>query len=126
MVAQSYFGSSYRDAVNAMLSPVLVALLLVQCMAFRETPPWAWLNWRWVRYLGRISYSVYLYQQVAVPLAMKVLRYQALPWRVAGAVVAVVVMATASYYVVELPFLKLKERFRSAPPTGDSLVMPAT
>jgi len=68
------------------------------------------LNWGWMRYLGTISYSIYLYQQVTVGPATKWTgRWPAaaLP----ATVIAVVAAASASYWIVERPFLRLKERF---------------
>src|ERR1700676_2246238 len=53
---QVHFGTTYRDTVAFVVDPVLVALLIVQAIAFREMIFWRWLQLAWVRYLGRISY----------------------------------------------------------------------
>lgn len=70
-----------------------------------------------LRFLGRISYSIYLWQQMffigdhfsfraAWPLSI----LQAWPWNV----VAVILLATTSFYLVEKPFIRLGHRL--APP----------
>jgi peptidoglycan/LPS O-acetylase OafA/YrhL len=91
-----------------MLDPLLVAALISQTIAFRSSRLWSWLNWGWMRYLGRISYSVYLYQQISPDLA-----------RAAGSsgplyppvtLALVTALASGSYLIVEQPFLRLKER----------------
>ena len=111
-LTEYFLGVMYRDTVNAMLNPLLVALLLVQAIAFRQHAAWSWLNFGWIRYLGRISYSVYLYQQIAVSPVSRVLQGFPVIVRLAATVAVVTLLASASYYLVERPFLKLKDRFK--------------
>jgi peptidoglycan/LPS O-acetylase OafA/YrhL len=63
--------------------------------------PYAWLNARPVVWLGQISYSLYLWQQLFV------FGKHGRPWY---GVIAAVGAASASYYMVEKPMLKLRER----------------
>ncbi len=104
------YGSGYRDIIGFALDPLLIAAIIVQAMALRESPAWSWLNWRPVRYLGALSYSIYLYQQVIVEPAKKLLASQGVAVQLAGVLVAVVLAAAASYHLVECPFLRLKDR----------------
>ena len=98
----------YRDTIGFVIDPVLVAVLIAQSLATGVSGFGAFVNWRWMRYLGTISYSVYLYQQIVVGLAEKLVP----PWLSLPAVVlAVTAAASASYWIVERPFLKLKIRF---------------
>lgn len=110
--AEYRFGTAYRNVVGFLVDPVLVALLLPQLIAFRESRLWSWLNWAWVRYLGQISYSVYLYQQIMLDPAKRYLASWPLFARLAIAIATVVIAASLSYFVVERPFLKLKDRFK--------------
>jgi peptidoglycan/LPS O-acetylase OafA/YrhL len=64
------------------------------------------LETRLLRWIGRLSYSLYLWQQLFLGSGMKMW-----PWKLAACLVA----ATASYYLVERPALRLGHRF--APPT---------
>lgn len=102
------------------LQPLLVAALIVQWMAFASHPGWRWLNWGWLVYLGKISYSTYLYQQI-IPAAVRPLLAQApmIPPIIVTAPL-IVAAASLSYFVVEMPFLKLKDRFgtRATPDAG--------
>jgi len=104
------FGAGYRNAVGFVVDPVLVALLIPQLIMLRATPVWAWLNWPAIRYLGRISYSVYLYQQITPSVASHVFDEGSLAFIALNAML-VIVAATCSYYFVERPFLKWKDRF---------------
>src|SRR4029077_9297565 len=63
--------------------------------------PYVWLNARPMVWLGKISYSLYLWQQLFV------FGKHGRPWY---GVIAAVGAASASYYVVEKPMLRLRER----------------
>jgi peptidoglycan/LPS O-acetylase OafA/YrhL len=109
------FGSVYRNVVGFAIDPLLVAALIAQVIALRESPFWQWLNWRWVRYLGALSYSIYLYQQVVIGPVKEAFASYPLVVQLAAVLAAVVLVASASYHFVERPFLRLKGRIASAP-----------
>jgi len=104
------FGTAYRDAIGFVVDPILVAALIAQTIAWPAAGLGAVLNWSWMRYLGKISYSIYLYQQVTVGPVAKLLGHWpgvALP----ATLLAVIAVASASYWIVERPFLRWKDRF---------------
>jgi len=107
------YGTFYRDVIGFAVEPVLVAVLIPQLIAFRGAAVGAWLNWAWVRYLGRISYSVYLYQQIVVGPAKTLLATAPAPVQLLGAITVIIALGSASYYLVERPFLRLKKRIGS-------------
>ena len=108
---ENHYGTTYRNLLGFVINPVLVALLIPLAMMEREGS-WQWLGWGWIRQLGRLSYSVYLYQQLTPGLIAKVL-HEERNWAlfVAANTVLVILMAAASFYCVERPFLHWKERF---------------
>ncbi len=114
-IAESYFTSIYRDTVAFILNPLLAAVLIAQMVAFSSTAGWNVLNLSWMQYLGRISYGIYLYQQVMVDFAHKWTGGFSPPVQWAVATAVSVAAASASYFVVEKYFLSLKERFRQPP-----------
>lgn len=109
VVGQVFTIDRYRDSVEFVVEPVLFAVLIAQLVAFPRAPVTQPFNWGWMRFLGRISYSIYLYQQLVVYSVMKAFRGAPL-LGMAASVVVVVVFAASSYYVVERPFLKLRNR----------------
>lgn len=111
------FGEGYRNVVGFAVDPLLVAVFIAQMISLREMPLWRWLNWRPVRYLGVLSYSIYLYQQVVVWVVREAFLAYPLPLQLGAALAAVILAAAASYHLVEQPFLRLKERIgnRSEP-----------
>jgi len=106
------FGTLYRDAVAFVIDPLLIAALLTQTIAYSGTAMAAPLNWGWVRYLGTISYSIYLYQQPLVRPMTRMAESRSLP-TFPVAIGAVLIAASASYWIVERPFLRLKKHFES-------------
>jgi peptidoglycan/LPS O-acetylase OafA/YrhL len=109
-----HFGSVYRDGIGFILDPVLVAILIAQCVSFPGGAFGRLLNQNWMVYLGTISYSTYLYQQVLIePIAKAAARAPAL--RLPATVAGVILAASASHYLVERPFLRLKSRLTRGP-----------
>ena len=107
---QNLSGTTYRDAVGFIVDPLLVAILLAQTIASRDAGLGKLLNLPWLRYLGTISYSVYLYQQIVIGPIKKITH----PWpwlSPIAAVLGVILFASGSYWLIEKPFLKLKDRF---------------
>jgi peptidoglycan/LPS O-acetylase OafA/YrhL len=106
-----YAIQGYGTSIGFMVDPVLIAFILVQCIALSESSRlWRWANWRTVRYLGRISYSVYLYQQIAPSFVEAVAASQPFGVQLAAHVALVTILASLSYWIVEMPFLLVKDR----------------
>ena len=98
----------YRDVFGFTIEPLLVAILVVQLIAFSSTRLWGWTGWGVVRFLGRISYSLYLYQQLTLHASRKALAAYPVILQLAGAILITIILATLSHYLIERPFLKLK------------------
>ena len=62
-----------------------------------------WLNWRWLTYLGALSYSLYLYQQIAISPAERFARHFPAIFKMPIIVAVVLVCAAVSYYLIERP-----------------------
>lgn len=102
----------YRDVFEFAVLPPLIAVFIAQLVSNCQHWLWKWLEWPAIQYLGKISYSLYLYQQVVLEPVTKLLRSSP-EWFASGAAVcATILVASMSYFVVEKPFLRLKERFR--------------
>jgi peptidoglycan/LPS O-acetylase OafA/YrhL len=110
MVAQvTHHAWRYRDLVGFTLDPLLTSILIVQSIAFSQTSA-RWLNWRWMRTLGSMSYSIYLYQQVTLQPVRQLLKFAPMPVRVIAGIGTCLIVAAGSFYFVEQPFQQLKER----------------
>lgn len=89
---------------TAILMPLLLAGTILHpewtVSGVLDTPLLAWI--------GRISYSLYLWQQLfLVPAWEKAI----FPWGIGENVAAVLVCASASYYLIEKPMIRLGRRW---------------
>jgi peptidoglycan/LPS O-acetylase OafA/YrhL len=92
--------------------------LIIQAIALKDAAAWRWLNGRVMTYLGTISYSIYLYQQIVVGPAQRALAHYPVAIQLAGSLTVILLLASASYYFVERPFLLLKRKFETRPRPG--------
>lgn len=123
---------------DQLLICLCVALVMLPA-AFTSGPrrlPHRVLRWRAFSYVGLVSYGLYLWH---APLAAWMVEHASLrtvylsgwptlaSWLVGCAVILAVglVPATLSYYLVELPFLRLKRGWRHGPEAVPTAVEPA-
>jgi len=113
LILSIYAGNAYvpryRDVFGFAFEPLLIAILMAQLIALSDTAPWRWTERPAIRFLGRISYSLYLYQQITLYPVRKALGSYPVVVQLAAAVLVTVAVAALSYYVVERPFLRLKD-----------------
>lgn len=71
------------------------------------------LAWTPMRYLGKVSYGIYVFHAAVIGLTIWLVRLAGLPlWSVLPiALTLTVTVATLSYRILEMPFLAWKERF---------------
>jgi len=75
---------------------------------------WSLVRWFRLVYLGKVSYGLYVYHYLALLLARNVMGslrlLLGLPYALLGLALTIA-FAIVSYHSLEVPFLKLKERF---------------
>lgn len=101
---------AYWNTEGFSVESLLSAVLLVQMVVLGTEFPWKWINWRWVRFVGTVSYSWYLYNAIG-PDAVNASRIGRTIFRAPAGLIVGLLMACASYYFVEKPFLRLKSKY---------------
>lgn len=101
---------AYHYGPGFTVDSLLFGVLLVQLLLLVRRPSWSWLEASGVRWVGLLSYSLYLYHGLGLGLGRKL---GGLPFGVqlALGVLTSFALALASYHGVEKPFLRFKKRF---------------
>ena len=109
VVSRAAIGNTYHYTVGFTVDAVLVAVFIVQMLRLYRTRLWSWLESPVVRYLGVISYPLYLWHQWGLSAGHHLRGAGALGEFVAGIGVSIL-LASGSYYVIERPFLALRRK----------------
>jgi len=110
IVSISQSGSrSWHYGPGFTIDAILLAVFMTQVVVLHRSRLWRWLQYRPIRYIGVISYPMYLYHQWGGAVGEKLAAPSAVQFVVASA--ATVAVAAASYHGIEQPFLKLKRQF---------------
>jgi SAM-dependent methyltransferase len=82
---------------------------------------WGWLNWSLIRYLGQVSYGMFLYHVLANRLVIDLFGRHSLWIHVPAVIAGAALLGAGSFHMVERRFLRLKSKF-----TGNSAKKPAS
>ncbi len=107
-------GLKYKFAVGFLVDPLLTAVFLVQVITLSNTRLWGWLNWRVTRYLGQISYGMFLYHLMAAHLVVNLIGSHSLWIHLPATIAVSSLFGALSFHLVELKFLRLKSKFSGA------------
>ncbi len=103
-------GSAYHYSLGFTVNALLIAVLIVQLLQLSRRALWSWLEHPVTRFLGVLSYSLYLYHIWGIGAGHQ-LRFLPPGLQFLAGVLASIALASGSYFVIERPFLALKRRF---------------
>lgn len=99
----------YLLPIGYSVEAAAAALVMLRMIAAQGTVAYKWLNSRVLVHVGVISYSLYLWQQIALDPKSS---WAALAWRLP----LCFVLAELSFRFIERPFLRLRARFHKPRP----------
>jgi peptidoglycan/LPS O-acetylase OafA/YrhL len=105
-----HFKGTYSITIGKTLELACIAIIITAAVSSSAPRLAAILNWRPLAYIGVLSYSLYVWN----PLFLNAETHwpiNAFPWNFIGIFAA----GAFSYYVIERPVLRLKERLRRRP-----------
>ena len=107
-----------NQVAGTTLQAVGFAMLLLSSILYPRRFPV--LNWPVVVYIGFISYSIYIWQQIYCGYEPDYQTPDYFIFRFPGTIVAAFITAIISYYFLESPVLKLKSRLRRYRPENNN------
>ncbi|SFR40311.1 Peptidoglycan/LPS O-acetylase OafA/YrhL, contains acyltransferase and SGNH-hydrolase domains [Marinobacter gudaonensis] len=102
------------------IDAILLAVLLVQLILLSQGKVFGWLNHRVVVYLGLLSYPIYLWHVRGLEAGLKLNMLPEALQVVAGVAIGLM-MAAASYHLLETPFLRLKRHYQHRDKPGPEI-----
>ncbi len=114
-LAIGWTGSEHMVIADYCIQPVLFAAIILQIVHFADHWSCRWLSSKPMAWLGAMSYSTYLWQQLPTAMSRTTLEHWPVPARLAVACGGSLAMACGSYYLIEKPFLRWKERIAARP-----------
>jgi peptidoglycan/LPS O-acetylase OafA/YrhL len=109
------FGGKYILAAGISLEIACICLLIVFVVCVRTTAVFRLLNWRPLAFIGVLSYSLYVWNNLFLQIHGH--WFNLFPYNY----LMVAVMGLASHYLIENPFLRLKSRLEPKAATEPSL-----
>lgn len=127
------FSIRFMEMPRAIFYPFIASAFsacLVAAAANGNADPWLdWLSWKPVRYVGRISYGIYVYHMFLPPLVSTI---PSLQWVGNGGLIGSVALiglsvgiAHLSWIFIESPILRYKNRFPLARSASAAMLNPA-
>jgi peptidoglycan/LPS O-acetylase OafA/YrhL len=99
----------YHYSVGLTVEAMLIATAILQIMQLASRPAFRWLSHPAARYIGTVSYPMYLYHGLCNSAVAHVLPGATL-LRFAAVLALSIAVGTMSFYLVEKPFLRLRKR----------------
>jgi peptidoglycan/LPS O-acetylase OafA/YrhL len=115
LLINRYMGYTIVSVFGSSIINLCLAVLLHRCVYFSRDLTGKVLNWRPIAFVGVLSYSLYLWQQLF-------LNRDSLAWANAFPqnLIFAVAAALGSYYLLEKPLLKLRRRLRTPGTSEDT------
>jgi peptidoglycan/LPS O-acetylase OafA/YrhL len=101
--------------------PLIIAVMLLQAV-YWGAKSWTFMGHATVRLTAQLSYAIYLYH----PLAARIVKVLGMRHLGYPAVILTFIMAPASYYLVERPFMRMRDRQRPREATIPTVAVAST
>lgn len=108
-----YRSDAFRDTLRYSIQGIALYPIFIAAIRFPEWGVFRALNWGWVRFLGVLSYSLYLVHFMVIQVLALVMPGLGVPVQASLSLLISLVLAYVINRFVEIPAAKLKEKFKS-------------
>lgn len=108
-----YRTDAFRDTLRYSIQGIALYPIFIAAIRFPEWGVFRALNWGWVRFLGVLSYSLYLVHFMVIQVLALVMPGLGVPVQALLSLLISLVLAYVINRFVEIPAAKLKEKFKS-------------
>jgi peptidoglycan/LPS O-acetylase OafA/YrhL len=106
---------AFRETFRYTFQGIALLPLFYFAVAEPDRPWFRWLNWRWVRFCGLLSYSLYLIHFASLKMVPHLLPDLSQPLQGALALAISACYSLCLYYAVERPLARYRKRLHSDP-----------
>jgi peptidoglycan/LPS O-acetylase OafA/YrhL len=116
-----YRDPRFRETFRYTLQGIALIPMFYFAVAEPDRPWFRWLNWRWIRFFGILSYSLYLIHFSALKMVPYLLPGLNQPIQATLSLALSLSYSLGLYYSVERPLARLRKRLHSdpRPPSAD-------
>jgi peptidoglycan/LPS O-acetylase OafA/YrhL len=101
------FRQSWRYSIQGLaLIPIFHAAI-----THHNSPWFSWLNWKLLRRIGLMSYTIYLFHIIAYAVVLVAFNVRSIPMKLAFVIPLTLLYAFSMYVFVERPLAKLRKRY---------------
>src|SRR6266851_1977987 len=101
------FRQSWRYSIQGLaLIPIFHAAI-----TYPNSPWFSWLNWKLLRWIGLMSYTIYLFHIIAYAIVLAAFNTRSIPMKLAFVIPLTLLYAFSMYVFVERPLAKLRKRY---------------
>jgi len=104
-----YRDSYFRETIRYTIQGIALIPIFYFSITNSESFLFKWLNVKWVRYIGRISYTFYLSHFVCIYLAPRILGNVGVGWNFIFAFVLTILFSSMVYFTIEKYFYKKRK-----------------
>ena len=108
-----YRSDAFRDTLRYSIQGIALYPIFITAIRFPDWGVFKALNWGWMRFMGTLSYSLYLVHYLVIKAVALILPELGLLGSGILSLLISVALAYAIYRLIEIPAAKLKQKFAS-------------
>ena len=107
----AYRSEAFRQSWRYSIQGLALIPIFHAAISYHKSAWFSWLNWKSLRWIGLMSYAIYLFHIIAYAIVLAVFHTRSIPVKLALVIPLTLLYAFAMYAFVERPLAKLRKRY---------------